>query len=116
MEVWHAAEELLEGDACFEAGEGRTHAEMGAVAERKVPVGGAVNVETVGVGELALVEICCPPYEQSSGVARDHLVVQDDVACRLTSAGLGWWLEAQHLLDGGRQQRQVDDELGTLVG
>ena len=38
--------DLLEGDTPFEAGERRTQAEVGAVAEAKVPVGVRVTSKT----------------------------------------------------------------------
>ena len=50
-----AGERLLDHDLGFEPGQARAEAEVDAVAERHVAVEGALDVEAVGIGVLALV-------------------------------------------------------------
>lgn len=57
LDVGQALEHEVEGHFCFEAGQGRAEAKVDAVTEGEMPVGRAVNVEAVGVGELLLVAV-----------------------------------------------------------
>lgn len=57
LDVGQAFEHEAESDFCFEPGQGSAEAEVDAVTEGKVPVGRAVNVEAVRVGELLLVAV-----------------------------------------------------------
>src|SRR4051812_17396643 len=47
----HDAQELVERDAGLEAGERGAQAVVDAVAEREVPLGGAIGIEAVGLRE-----------------------------------------------------------------
>ena len=76
---------------------------------------GAVDVEAVGVGVLALVAAGRAGEQQDLRVRGHDLAVELDVARRPPALHRRRRLVAQQLLDGVRDQRGVGRELGALV-
>ena len=109
--------DLLEGDTTFEAGECRTQAEVGAVAEAEVPVGSARDVEDFGgLAELALVVVRSTD-EQKHRVACPHrLTVTLDVGGQGAVHVLRRVVEPEHLLDGGHHAFGRGGEQCLLIG
>ncbi len=109
-------ERLLERDAPLEARQRGPQAEVDAVAERDVVVDAAVDVEAIGIGELALVAIGGAGEQQHLRAGGHDLAVQLDVAGRPSALHRRRRLEAQELLDRVRDQPAVGGELLALLG
>ena len=69
-----------------------------------------------GLLEAALVAVRGSVQEQHDRVLRNGLTVVLGIARRIATLNRRWRLEAQHLLDGGGDQRPVVDDLPALVG
>src|SRR6266571_59427 len=57
LNVRQALKEKRETNICFEPGQGSAQAEMNAMAEGKMAVRGASNIEDLGIGEFSFVAI-----------------------------------------------------------
>src|SRR5438128_1584887 len=73
-------EHLVERDAAFEPGEGRSKTEVDAVAEGQVVADLAVDVEAVAVGELAIVAVGRAVEHDHDAALGNRLAVVLDVA------------------------------------
>ena len=107
---------LVQGDPPFEPGQRGTQTEVDAVAEGEVVPDPAVDVEAVGLVELALVAVRRGVQQQHDAVLGDSPAVVLDVGRQ--DAGLDGRrrLVAEELLDGVGDEAAVLDQLAALVG
>src|SRR5260221_4001287 len=106
--VGDARVELFERARGFESRKRRAHAVVQAVAEAEMAIHAAVNVETLGGLELALVVIGGHPHEYHGLALGDRATVQRHVARRDARRRLHRRrVEAGHLLDGTRGESRI---------
>src|SRR5207237_8194502 len=79
LPVREPSEQLLECDPALESSQGCADAEVRAVDEREVVAEPAPDVETVAVGEAAVVTVRGPGAEAHGAAVRDAAAVQLDV-------------------------------------
>ena len=82
LPVAERLDHALQRDSGLQLRHCRAHAVVDALAERPLPADRAVDVEGVGVVELALVVVGRPVQQQDLIAFGDRRVVQLDVACR----------------------------------
>ena len=103
----HAVEDALEQGAALEARQVGTQAKVLAVAEGHVLLVLAIDVEDVRVLEDCLIPIGARVVHQQLVPLANLLATQLRVPERRASHVDRRRLDAQHLLDGGRNQRGV---------
>ena len=77
--VTESLEGLFQGDSPLETRQRGADAEVGAVSEREVTVDLALDIESIGVIEVAVVAVATAVEEQHLRTARNHGAVDLDV-------------------------------------